>query len=211
MSEAWTDHLLELNHLPAEVQRDTELGPTLTGRFVVTEPLPAYSVEMSNVLVPEESTWASFANRSAHHTVISSMLKGDPEDGDAFETTAFGLPPVSATPEVGAFGRVTQFSSNVLSGQLIVGSSSSAIARGELVSLDSDRGVDAGKYRYTPLISAGEPTELASIAGEARVSVDGTPRTRLVWLTWLAGAIGAGLIAMLLQGLLAWVHRGKAE
>jgi hypothetical protein len=44
---------------------EAEQGPRAQGRFLLTEPLPAYSVRMGDVEVPADETWRRFARRSA--------------------------------------------------------------------------------------------------------------------------------------------------
>jgi len=203
--KVWRQELAASN-APAQVRREARRGPALTGRNVITDTLPEFAVHLSRLSVPDERTWSSFATRSAERATIHRLLA--PGSYDSFIYSTFGLPPVSARPEVGVFGKVTRYKSDAIRGELIADSHPFRISDGEEVSVDSSRGLNAGKYRFTPLISAGVPTEEATVAGKAEVAVDGDPQTTLTWLRWVAGAIAAALIALLLTGIVWWVNRG---
>lgn len=187
----------------------TAYGPTLTGRFLVTEPLPSFAVRLTDLQAPERRIWSRFAARSANEDVIGSMLRGAPKDGDEITMEAFGLPPVPKRPEVGVFGRVTRFTSNSLRGELAIGPEAISISRGQLVSVNSPGGLSAGRYRFTSLISAGDPTDRATISGRGEVRVNDNPQTKAVWLSWPANAIGAAVVALILGGLVSWSLRGR--
>ena len=187
-------------------------GPTGQGRLVETQPLPPYSIELADLAVPARQTWLGFAGRSAKKDTMDPMLSDDRVLDDGLVTTVYGVPPVSATPEIGVFGPITHYESDTVRGDLVTGSTSTPIARGQKLVLNSSHGVDAGKYRNTPLISSGSPTEQAAISGKAKVKVDGRPLTRpwwLPWLPWVLGAIGAALIAVMVEALVAWARHGE--
>jgi hypothetical protein len=171
--------------------------------------LPEFAVQLSDLSVPDERSWSSFATRSAEKVTMRPLLA--PSSYDSYIIGSFGLPPVSTRPEVGVFGKVTDYESNAVRGELVVDSRASRISDGEQISVDSSDGLDAGNYRFTPLISAGVPTEEAAIAGEAGVAVDGDPMTTLGWLRWVVGAIAAALIALAITAFVSWVSRGHAD
>jgi hypothetical protein len=193
----------------AQVRREARRGPALTGRNIIDYALPEFAVNLSGLSVPDERTWSNFATRSAEKVTIHRLLSPNPHDSLIYGT--FGLPPVSARPEVGVFGKVTHYESDAVRGELIADSDTSRISDGEKVSMDSSAGLDAGKYRFTPLISAGVPTQEAAIAGEGKVAVDGDPRTTLGWLRWVAAAIAAALIGLAIHALFSWVNRGHPD
>ncbi len=192
----------------AQVRREKRRGPALTGRNIIDYSLPEFTVHLSDLSVPDERTWSSFATRSANKVTIHRLLPASLHD--TYIHGIFGLPPVSVRPEVGVFGRVTRYESDAVRGELIADSGTTRISDGEKVSMDSSGGLDAGKYRFTPLIAAGVPTEEATIAGEGEVAVDGDPRTRLDWLRWVAAAIAAAVIGLAIHALASWVNRGHA-
>jgi hypothetical protein len=201
----WRKEIAETEH-PAQARREERRGPALTGRNIIDYALPEFAVHLSNLSVPDERTWSSFATRSAEKVTIHRMIAASFHDTVVYGT--FGLPPVSARPEVGVFGRMTHYKSDAVRGELIVDSDSSRISDGEEVSMHSSSGLDAGKYRFTPLISAGVPTEEATIAGEGEVAIDGDPETTLDWLRWVAAAIAAAVIGLAIHALASWVNRG---
>lgn len=201
----WREELTK-SEKAAEVRREERRGPALTGRNIIDYPLPSFTVHLADLSVPDERIWSSFATRSAEKVTIHRMIAASPHDALVHET--FGLPPVSARPEVGVFGKVTHYKSDAVRGELVVGSDSSRISDGEKVSMDSSSGLDAGKYRSTPLISAGVPTEEATVAGKGEVAIDGDPRTTLEWLRGVAAAIAAAVIGLAIHALGSWVHRG---
>jgi hypothetical protein len=201
----WREELSTLDNA-GKVRRAERRGPAISGRRIIDFPLPAFTVHLSNLSVPDERTWSSFATRSASRVTIHRMIPVS--FYDTYVHGRFGLPPVSAQPEVGVFGNVTHYESNAVRGELIVNSDSFRISDGETISVDSASGLDAGKYRFTPLISAGVPTEESSIAGEGKVAVDGDPRTTLDWLRWVAAAIAAAVIGLAIHALASWVSRG---
>jgi hypothetical protein len=204
----WREELAKSDDA-AQVRREERRGPTLTGRNIIDFPLPKFTVHLSNLSVPDERTWSSFATRSAEKVTIHRMLPASLHDTYIHGT--FGLPPVSGRPEVGVFGRVTHYESDAVRGELVADSGTTRISDGEKVSMDSSGGLGAGKYRFTPLISAGVPTEEATIAGEGKVEVDGDPRTTLDWLRWVVGVIVVALIGLAIHALASWVNRGHRE
>jgi hypothetical protein len=112
---------------------------------------------------------------------------------------------------VGVFGRVTALSSAAMRGQIVSGTKSTPIARGQQLSVSSAHGVDAGTYRFTPLVSAGVPAEETSISGRAKISIGGRPVTRVWWLPWLLGLIAAAIVSLLVEGLVTWVRHAQSE
>lgn len=204
----WREELAE-SDAPAQARREARRGAALTGRNVIDDPLPEFAVHLSRLSVPDERSWSSFATRSAERVTMRPLLA--PSSHESYIIGRFGLPPVSPRPEVGVFGKVTHYESNALRGELVIDSHASRISDGEQVSVDSSDGLDAGNYRFTPLISAGVPTEKGAIAGEAKVAVDGDPRTTLGWLRWVAGAIAAALIALIIGAIVSWVNRGHPD
>ena len=132
-------------------------------------------------------------------------------DEDAIITTTFGLPPVSTTPEIGVFGRISHLASDSVTGSVVSGSSATPVSRGQKLLLESRRGVDSGKNRPAPLISSGQPTENADLAGTAAVRIDGRSLSHLWWLPWLLGAIGAAVVSVVVEGLLSWAGRGTSD
>lgn len=205
----WREELAESGDAPAQARREARRGPALTGRNIIDDPLPEFVVHLSRLSVPDERSWSSFATRSAEKVTMRPLLAPSPHD--IFIIGRFGLPPLSARPEVGVFGNVTHYESDAVRGEIVADSHGSRISDGEQVSVDSSDGLDAGNYRFTPLISAGVPTEEAAIAGEAEVVVDGDPVTTLGWLRWVAGAIAAALIALAITAIVAWVNRGHPD
>lgn len=201
----WRKELAE-SDAPAQARREEWRGPAVTGRNIIDYSLPEFAVHLSDLAVPDERTWSSFATRSAKKVTIRRLIAASPHDEYIHGT--FGLPPVSARPEVGVFGKVTHYESDAVRGELIANSNTSRISNGEEVSAHSSDGLDAGKYRFTPLISAGVPTEEATIAGEGKVAVDGDPLTTLDWLRWVVAAIVAGLIGLAVHGIVSWVRSG---
>jgi hypothetical protein len=204
----WRKEIAESDH-PAQAHREERRGPALTGRNIIDYALPEFAVHLSRLSVPDERTWSSFATRSAEKVTIHRLLA--PSFHDTLDYGTFGLPPVSVQPEVGVFGKVTHYESDAVRGELIVDSDSSRISDGEKVSMDSSNGLDAGKYRFTPLISAGVPTEEATIAGKGEVAIDDDPQTTLDWLRWVAAAIAAALIGLGIHALASWVKRGHPD
>jgi hypothetical protein len=61
----------------------------------------------------------------------------------------------------------------------------------------------------TPLVSAGPPTELTAIAGNAAISIGGSPTTRYWWLPFLVGVVTAAVVSLAVEGLVAWVRHGQ--
>jgi|GEM_PF-5755680 len=204
----WRDEFAKSDNA-AQVRREERRGPVLTGRNIIDFPLPEFTVHLSNLSVPDERTWSSFATCSTKKVTINRMLAASLHD--TYIVGTFGLPPVSARPEIGVFGKVTHYESDAVRGELIADSGTSRISNGEKVSMDSSSGLDAGKYRFTPLISAGVPTEEAIVAGEGKVAVNGDPRTTLDWLLWVVGVIAVALIGLAIHALFSWVNRGHPE
>lgn len=204
----WRKEIADSDH-PAQARREERRGPALTGRNIIDYALPEFAVHLSHLSVPDERTWSSFATRSAEKVTIHRLLAPSLHDTLVYGT--FGLPPVSSQPEIGVFGKVTRYESDAVRGELIVDSDSSRISDGEKVSMDSSNGLDAGKYRFTPLISAGVPTEEATIAGNGEVAIDDDPQTTLDWLRWVAAAIAAALIGLGIHVLASWVKRGHPD
>jgi hypothetical protein len=204
----WREEIAE-SDFPARARWEKRRGPALVGRNGIDFPLPKFAVHLSDLSVPDERAWSSFATRSAERVTIRRLIATGFHDSYIHGT--FGLPPVPARPEVGVFGKVTHYESNAIRGELIADSETSRISNGENVSVDSSAGLDAGKYRFTPLISAGTPAEEATLAGEGKVEVDGDVRTTLNWLSWVAGVIAVTLIGLAIGAIVSGVNQGRPK
>jgi hypothetical protein len=204
----WREEIAD-SDFPARARWEKRRGPALVGRNGIDFPLPQFAVHLSGLSVPDERTWSSFASRSAKRATIRRLIAADSHDSYIYGT--FGLPPVPARPEVGVFGKVTRYESNAIRGELIADSETSRISNGENVSVDSSAGLDMGKYRFTPLISAGTPAEEATLAGQGKVEVDGDARTTLDWLSWVAGVIAVTLIGLAIGAIVSGVNQGRPK
>ena len=190
----------------AQLRAGTDRG-TLVGRFLVTEPLPQYTVRLQQVAVPVRRQWVGLAARSGAQMkpMLDPRLQIEP-----YAVLRYRLPPVPRRPEVSVFGSLNHYDSDALTGELKIDSESLHIHRGENVAITSEDGIHAGHHPYTSLISAGTATGLAELLGSGQISVDGDSKTKLTWLSWVAGAIGTTLIALLVGGFIGWVRRGRS-
>jgi hypothetical protein len=195
----------EHNH---ELREQASFGPEAQGRFILSEALPPYSVRLANLRVPETRVWRRFAARSESKSLIPPMLGSDPADRHGLVVSDYGLPPVTPVREIGVFGHVTKLTASSLSGTADVGSDSTPIGSGQRVEMRSHSGLSAGRFRLTPLISEGEPTEQADISGTGKLTLDGTLLTRISWLPWVLGAIAAAVLGFLVHAFLSWVRDG---
>jgi hypothetical protein len=187
--------------------KELTLGPRAQGRFLATESLPAYTVRLSELAVPSEVSWHSFESRSSANVSIKPFIGASKWDEEV--TAIYGLPPVSKLPEVGIFGPVGLFESDAVRGDLLSGGHITPVALGQSVKLSSTAGLDAGQYRFTPLVSAGVPGEEAQIAGSASAIVGGSPTTRGWWLPWLLGALTAAIVSLAVEAIVAWIRKAN--
>ena len=153
--------------------------------------------------MPSENDWQRFAERSRNDGLVAGFVT---PEGFGIRSTTYQLPPVSSEQQVGVFGPVTHLESTSLTGDITVGSSESRVARDQRLIVDSTAGVDAGRYRLTPLISAGGPTDVATLSGTAKVRVQGRALTRVPYLPWLIGALGAAIVGLVAEGIIRWVR-----
>jgi hypothetical protein len=195
------------NH-ESEALKHLALGPRAQGRFIETEALPAYKVSMSAVDVPSEQRWHRFEARSSANDSTKPFLSVS--KWEQAYTAVYGFPPVSKLPEVGIFGPITEFSSNAVRGTVLSSGKVAPVALGQHLELRSHEGMEAGKYRFTPLISGGLAGEQASISGPAAAILDGKPMTRAWWLPWLLGVLTAAVVSLAVEGLVAWIRRAKS-
>ena len=210
-SRSWANDfgLVPPQRYPPDVSPELRAGArsgTLVGRFLISEPLPQYTVRLDGVSVPLQRQWARLAaqSRAELKPMLAPKLQIEP-----FAYSTYRLPPVPRRPEISVFGRLSHYDSDALTGELKIDSEPLHIHHGEDVSINSEEGVSAGQHPYTSLISAGVPTGLAELRGSARISIDGNSKTALTWVSWMAGAIGTALIALLVGGLVGWVRRGR--
>jgi hypothetical protein len=181
------------------------LGPALQDRYPDTDRLPHYSVHLSDVTVPTPGAWREFARKSTDSGTVAPALSDIESDKPTY---SFQLPPVTETLEVGVFGPLASLDSNSLQGQIFTDGKAVSFGRGQEVDLHSDEGLTTGRYQMTPLVSAGLPTATANVAGDAKVSIDGTPVNRLPFLPYL----GIALVVILLGLLVEWiVHWGLSD
>ena len=153
--------------------------------------------------MPDDRTWQRFARFSQHDGSVVSMLSA--ASSDLFQTTLYQTPPVTTRRQVGVFGRVTHYASSAVRGRLTDGSTSTPIARGQPLVVDSERGLRAGRYSLTPLVSAGPPTAASVVDGKAKVRLDGAPLTRLPVLPWIAGVLGTALFGLVVTAIVRWM------
>jgi hypothetical protein len=185
------------------LRRRLRRGPRIEGRWITADPLPAFAIRMDDLAVPEDRTWRRFARFSGRDGSVASMLSAS--RWDAFETTIYQTPPVTNLRQVGVFGRVTRYASSAVRGHMTDGSTSTPIARGQRLSVESDPGLRAGRYSLTPLVSAGPPTAASVIDGRAKVRLDGAPLTRLPVLPWIVGVLGTALFGLVVTAIVRWM------
>lgn len=205
----WSHTLSEAKRGNRDAKEAAKTGQVFQGRHVQNREQPRYSLRLDDIAVPSPDRWTRFARRSANNGSIDAMLANIEEDGGY--TTTYQLPPVNPETEVGVFGPVTRLDSTALSGEVAVQGQSERVGRGQRLVLESDKGVATGRYQMTPLISAGTRTSQADAAGDARVSIDGRAITRLPIVPWLVGGVGAAVLALLVEGLRAWVSRSPPQ
>jgi hypothetical protein len=175
---------------------DFDTTPRGRGRIQLTGALPSYTVLMRHVQPPGAS-WSSFAARSASRELVSEMMGStslDPLPSEVWHSS-YGLPPVTIRPQIGIFGRITNFRSTSVGGTAVIGSNDRAIPRGEELRFRSSDGLEAGQYRFTPLVSSGQETAETSIFGVATIFVGGSLASHPEWMP--VGLIGAGATAIL--------------
>jgi hypothetical protein len=189
-------------------------SPLGQDRLLLKEPLPTYSVRLSQVEAPSQEDWTSFAARSAEDEMIIGMMGDtwvDPlPTGNPWNE--YALPPVTTHAQIGVFGRIKKFESTSVGGQAVIGSNSRPIPRGEKLEFISEMGLSAGAYRLTPLVSSGQETARASIFGSAKVWIGGDLASHLDWVPWswfplLIGAI-AGIV--LTELYYWWTRKSKS-
>ena len=207
LPETWS-HILHEAKYRQQSREQAAFGPEAQGRFVLAQPLPAYSVRLANVHVPEKQIWSRFAARSESKSLIPPMLGSDSADRYGFLTLDYGLPPVTPAREIGVFGHITQLTANSLDGTAAIGSHLTSINSGQITQMHSQHGLSAGRYRLTPLVSEGEPTELAEVTGDGHLSVDSTVLTNISWLRWLLGAIALTVLGLIVHEFLSWIRFG---
>lgn len=154
------------------------------GRIPLIGPLPSYTVRMGHIRPPGAS-WAPFAKHSSKEEMIAEMTEKtslDPLPTEVWKHPDYGLPPVTSRPQIGVFGRITKFDSTSVDGAAVIGSDTRAIPQGEELQFDSDDGLEAGRYHFTPLVSAGQETTETSIYGVATMFIGGDLASHPGWL-----------------------------
>ena len=187
--------------------------PRGQGRVPLRESLPSYTVRMSHIDPPDSEAWASFARRSKTLETIPEMMGFttlDPLPSMAWHWS-YGLPPVTSRPQIGVFGRITTFASTSVGGTAVIGSDPRAVPRGEKLHFDSDHGLEAGHYHFTPLISSGEETAKTSIYGDATIYIGGELASHPEWVPWgPLSAVATALLGILLAaGMNFWFGKRK--
>lgn len=199
--EGWWSEMVVPKLLRDGRSRILRNGPTLHGRFVPTEPTPAFAARMQHVAVPDESAWRRFAAFSRRDGLVSPQLSA--HRLDEWQTT-YHTPPVTTLRQVAVFGRVTRLRSAAVRGRATVDQEQTPVARGQELDVQSDDGLQAGRYSLTPLVSAGAPTSPAAIDGRAKVMLDGEPLTKPPVLPWVVGVLGAALLVAAVTTILRW-------
>jgi hypothetical protein len=206
LPQAWTRKAKQALTYGAYGHLATE-SPYGQDRFFLKEALPPYELRMTNVQSPGRDDWAAFAKRSETNAVIPPMLGMTALDGPDTRWEQHALPPVPPRPEIGVFGRITRFDSTSVGGNAVVGSVSHPIVRGQELRFESDDGLGAGIYHFTPLVSSGQETAEASIFGSASVWVADSVVSHPNWLPWVPfGAVLSALVGFLVAGILRWVR-----
>lgn len=180
------------------------------GRIQLVGALPAYTVQMSHVQ-PPGSSWSSFAAHSRTRDLVSDMLGTtslDPLPSEVWHSS-YGLPPVTTRPQIGVFGRITNFKSTSVGGTAVIGSNAQAIPRGEELRFDSSYGLEAGHYHFTPLVASGQETAKTSIFGSATIFVGGNLVSHPEWMPLgLISVVATVILGVLLSaGLNRWFGR----
>jgi hypothetical protein len=158
--------------------------PRGRSRIPLIGPLPSYTVQMGHIRPPGAS-WASFAERSRKAETVAEMNEKtslDPLPTEVWKYPDYGLPPVTSRPQIGVFGRITRFNSTSVDGTATIGSDTRAIPQGEELRFASDDGLEAGRYHFTPLVSAGQETTETSIHGIATMFIGGDLASHPGWL-----------------------------
>jgi hypothetical protein len=160
---------------------------------------------------PPGSSWSSFAAHSGTQELVSEMMGTtaiDPLPSEVWHSS-YGLPPVTTRPQIGVFGRITNFKSTSVSGTAVIGSSTRAIPRGEELRFDSSEGLEAGQYHFTPLVSSGQETAETSIFGVATIFVGGDLVSHPEWMPLgLISTVATVILGILLSaGLNRWFGR----
>jgi len=121
---------------------------------------------------------------------------------------SYGLPPVTTRPQIGVFGYITRFDSTSVGGSAVIGSTPRTLPRGEELRFESVRGLGAGTYRFTPLVSSGQETTEASLSGEATVFLGGDLKSHPSWLPFVQISAWVPAIVWILLGIfLSWWFR----
>jgi hypothetical protein len=194
--------------------KDEEEQPRAQARLLPENPLPSYTVHMNNVQAPDQRTWDSFAERSAKEELVSEMMgftQIDPLPTMVWRWS-YGLPPVTKRPQVGIFGHITRFDSTSVGGQAVIGASSHPIPQGERLRFESDVGLGAGVYQFTPLVSSGQETTETSISGQATVYLGGELASHPSWLPYVQITAWVSAIFWIVLGfLLSWWFRKEEK
>ncbi len=186
---------------------DSEKEPRGRGRIQLVDALPSYTVRMSHIQPPGLS-WPSFAAHSETQDLVAEMMGVtalDPLPSEVWHSS-YGLPPVTTRPQIGVFGRITNFKSTSVGGTAVIGSSVRAIPRGEELHFESSEGLEAGQYHFTPLVSSGQETADTSIFGVATIFVGGDLASHPDWMPLgLISAVATMILGILLSaGLNRW-------
>lgn len=210
LPEAWSRQLLSTASLSAEDGRVSGRA-TAQGRFLLTEPLPAYSVTLAHIISPQHHAWRSFAKRSRRNFQLSPMLGDAAMDRELLTIMDFALPPVPQRQAISVFGKITDFKSSSVRGSVSVGGTSHPVIRGSALHFQSSEGLAAGRYALTPLISTGQPTKMVDLSGSASVWQGGAVVTHPWWSTKLPfGALIAAIVSIVCAGAFAWVRGGSS-
>lgn len=142
-------------------------------RLVSPHRTPAYKISLKDLVVPRESKWRAFFNRSESGKPIHAALQPNDDDlSDGDPRSVYYLPPVLSTPQVGVFGPIVGFESDASRGSISSPSGTTDLLLGQHLSVLSDEGIEAGTYRQSSLISTGTPTDQAVLSGKATVTID---------------------------------------
>lgn len=217
LPRAWRQRLVSSIAESVRGESKAAGGILAQDRFFLDEALPPYSVHLTHLQEPSRTQWSTFATMSSNREQVRAMMADtqmDPLDEAVWSYSEYGLPPVEPLPEIGVFGKITNFDSTSVGGAAVIASHSQTVARGEEVHFESKEGIGAGFYKFTPLISSGQETTEASIAGTATVWIGGGLASHPAWIPWdLFGVIFGAIVGALVGGAvtagLRWVRYGS--
>jgi hypothetical protein len=196
-----------------------DVSPLAAQRVPLKQSLPEYEVRVSNVESPDHGEWLAFAtrseNRERNHEMIPAMMGDSWMDpmSSANPWNVYALPPVTKRQQIGVFGGIKNFKSTSVGGQVVVGSNSRPIPRGEKLEFISETGLSPGAYKMTPLVASGQETAKASIFGSAEVWIGGDLASHPDWFPWIPfsailGAILGGIVGVLFTEIFnRWIKK----